>query len=150
MNTNTNKLSKKNYFLGKLPPIEEELSINSKPGKVLDLGSRLLDAVRQKTSQNKFIKRELDLGPRLLQAAIQQNLRNNWPNTTGQLDFDNFDYTPVLQNPYAAIAKSAPMMYGVYPALAVLAARSLYNNYYASGGKTKKRSQRKRQTKKRL
>jgi hypothetical protein len=44
---------------------------------------------------------------------------------------------------------SAPMMYGVYPALAALAARSLYNNYYASGGKTKKRSQRKRQTRKR-
>ena len=47
-------------------------------------------------------------------------------------------------------AFSTPMMYGVYPALAALAARSLYNKYYASGGKTKKRSQRKRQTKKRL
>ena len=81
-----------------------------------------------------------------LQNALQNELRNNWPKTTGQLDLD---YTPVLQNPYAVIAKSAPMMYGVYPALAALAARSLYNNYYASGGKTKKRSQRKRQTRKR-
>ena len=85
-----------------------------------------------------------------LQNALQNELRSNWPKTTGQLDLD---YTPVLQDPLTgfatAIAKSAPMMYGVYPSLAALAARSLYNNYYASGGKTKKRSQRKRQTRKR-
>jgi hypothetical protein len=89
----------------------------------------------------------LSIQPEII--PYQNGLRNNWPNTMDQLIFNNLDNTPVLQNPYMAFAKSAPMMYGVYPALAALAARSLYNNYYASGGKTKKRSLRKRQTRKR-
>ena len=120
--------------------------------------SKIKASARKSMLQNAEITRLVrDLGVNVHPAPIiqpeifqlQNELRSNWPNTTDQLDFNNFDYTPVLQNPYMAFAKSAPMMYGVYPALAALAARSLYNNYYASGGKTKKRSQRKRQTRKR-